>query len=164
MRSRPYPQQPSGQRTMVRIPPPKETALVSALLYHLPLVKFEGRPIIPRLSRSPAGEFQTVRWQQGVCTPGSWVRGAPEGWSDLTGFIAGHVPLRAGKILTIECKRGNEQLTPAQIEFLTDVREADGVAIEARIGWEETLDEILDAVGLVRDRSEIVLTVRRKVA
>lgn len=157
-----FAQHPSGQRTLWRIPAPKESPLVTAIRNATPLIKWGERQVFS-LARTPAGEWLSAkRGRGGALFPTGYVYGAPKGWWDFTGFVPPGMPERSGQVVCVECKRGNENLTDEQNDFGARVIEAGGVAIVARIDWDVFLDEYLDAIGLRLDKTSLRRTIVRK--
>jgi hypothetical protein len=108
---------------------PTETALVKACLQLL------------QLRRIPA-------WRQnsGCATFGAggkrrFVRFAVEGCADILGVLP-----PSGRLLAVEVKREGGKLTPAQVAFLDNVRDAGGLAVVAH--GVDDLAEALRQAGL----------------
>lgn len=146
---------------------PLESALKRAIVQWAEL-----HPRLIRLARTPAGCWRV--WGPGSPEPGEegasgvlpglealrafqeagkrrrpyWLKGAPEGWPDLSGFVPAGLPQRSGCAVLVEVKRDRRQKpTPAQAENLSAVVEAGGVGI---LAWalDQFIAEYLEAVGL----------------
>lgn len=77
-----------------------------------------------------------------------WLKGAPTGWPDLTGFVPAGLPKRSGCAVLVEVKRDRScRPSPAQVEHLSAVVEAGGVGI---LAWalDQFVAEYREAVGL----------------
>jgi hypothetical protein len=142
---------PNGQTTMWRVPAPRESPLVTAILAWSSTAKWNGQLVLEDLARSPAGAWLSARTREdGALFPTGWVRGAPKGWPDLTGWVPAGMPERSGRVVGIEVKRDeHEKPTPEQVARLTRIYRAGGIAI---VTW--SIDDFeaayLGCVGLKR--------------
>lgn len=139
----------------------KESTLVSAIL----TLANMHRDLI-RLQRHPAGEWSVGRFRNGEMTPAGWMRGAEEGWPDLSGFVPAGMPKRSGKAVLIECKAATSAIeafkltTQAQRVNLGCIVASGGIGI---LAWDvaQFWSEYLDAVGM-EERGGLIVPIRKK--
>jgi hypothetical protein len=105
-----------------------ETGLVKACLQYM---QFQGiycwRQNTGAMERRHKGKRRFIRF------------GAP-GISDIIGCMPN------GKFIAVECKVGRNTLTPSQLAFLQQIREADGIAIVAY-----SVDDVVEALASIGD-------------
>lgn len=141
---------PNGQNLICRVPPPKESHLVNAILEHA-AVAFRG---LVYLDRAPAGEWIAARrvkqahgW--GLVQTG-YITGHQRGHPDMSGYVCGTICDRRGAALYVEAKRDDsEALRPEQREFLERAAAAGAVCILAR-SVEEFEADLFKLCGLMR--------------
>lgn len=109
-------------------PEPSEAAVLQAVLTCL-----RYHPRVAFAHRMQTGAGKILRKHGGTS---QFLRFGWPGASDVVGMLKG-----TGQFLAIECKRPSGQVTPEQVAFLQNVREAGGVAILAR-----SVDDVLEAL------------------
>ena len=103
------------------------------------------KDVLALLERHPAIAWvHRINVGGGCMKSGRWVNFAFEGCSDIIGQT------RTGLFFACEVKRSGERCTPAQLDFLRDINQNNGVAIVAS-GTEKVTEVLNDMVRRVED-------------
>lgn len=137
---------PSGQRLRFRVPPPRESEIVTAILDHAAVAL---RDLVV-LDRAPAGEWLSAIRRGGNLVPTGYIHGHRRGHPDMSGYVVGTICDRRGAALYVEAKRDDsEPLRPEQREFLERAAAAGAVCILAR-SVEEFEGDLFRLCGIAR--------------